>query len=177
MARAKNKLRAIPGVDTLLEAVVDCPLPRPLVVATIRAELASLRKSKSIPEHDEIVSGLRLRLEDLALSRLQPVINGTGVVVHTNLGRAPIAPPDNAGYTNLEIDLATGRRGKRAAYVEQCLAELCGAEAAMVTNNCAAALVLILRHFTAKKKEVLISRGELVQIGGGAVDDLLFLFE
>ena len=167
MARAKNKLRAIPGVDTLLEAVADCPLPRPLVVATIRAELASLRKSKSIPEHDEIVSGLRLRLKDLALSRLQPVINGTGVVVHTNLGRAPIAPPNNAGYTNLEIDLATGRRGKRAAYVEQCLAELCGAEAAMVTNNCAAALVLILRHLTAEKKEVIISRGELVQIGGG----------
>ena len=167
MARAKNKLRAIPGVDTLLEAVADCPLPRPLVVATIRAELASLRKSKSIPEHDEIVSGLHLRLKDLALSRLQPVINGTGVVVHTNLGRAPIAPPDNAGYTNLEIDLATGRRGKRAAYVEQCLSELCGAEAAMVTNNCAAALVLILRHLTAEKKEVIISRGELVQIGGG----------
>ena len=167
MARPKNKLRAIPGVDTLLEAVADCPLPRPLVVATIRAELASLRKSKAIPEHDEIVSGLRLRLKDLALSRLQPVINGTGVVVHTNLGRAPIAPPDNAGYTNLEIDLVTGRRGKRAAYVEQCLAELCGAEAAMVTNNCAAALVLILRHLTAEKKEVIISRGELVQIGGG----------
>ena len=167
MARAKNKLRAIPGVDTLLEAVADCPLPRPLVVATIRAELASLRKSKAIPEHDEIVSGLRLRLKDLALSRLQPVINGTGVVVHTNLGRAPIAPPNNAGYTNLEIDLTTGRRGKRAAYVEQCLAELCGAEAAMVTNNCAAALVLILRHLTAEKKEVIISRGELVQIGGG----------
>ena len=167
MPRPKNKLRAIPGVDTLLEAVADCPLPRPLVVATIRAELASLRKSKSIPEHDGIVSGLRLRLKDLALSRLQPVINGTGVVVHTNLGRAPIAPPNNAGYTNLEIDLATGRRGKRAAYVEQCLAELCGAEAAMVTNNCAAALVLILRHLTAEKKEVIISRGELVQIGGG----------
>ena len=167
MARPKNKLRTIPGVDTLLEAVVDCPLPRPLVLATIRAELAALRKSKSIPEHDEIVSGLRLRLEDLALSRLQPVINGTGVVVHTNLGRAPIVPPDNAGYTNLEIDLATGRRGKRAAYVEQCLAELCGAEAAMVTNNCAAALVLILRHLTAEKKEGIISRGELVQIGGG----------
>ncbi len=167
MARPKNKLRAIPGVDTLLEAVADCPLPRPLVVATIRAELASLRKSKSIPEHDEIISGLRLRLEDLALSRLQPVVNGTGVVVHTNLGRAPIAPPDNAGYTNLEIDLATGRRGKRAAYVEQCLAELCGAEAAMVTNNCAAALVLILRYLTGEKKEVIISRGELVQIGGG----------
>jgi L-seryl-tRNA(Ser) seleniumtransferase len=167
MAKAPNKLRAIPGVDTLLETVADCPLPRPLVVATIRAELTALRKAKAIPEHDKIISGLRVRLEDLALSRLQPVINGTGVVVHTNLGRAPIAPPGNSGYTNLEIDLATGRRGKRAAYVEQCLAELCGAEAAMVTNNCAAALVLILRHFTVEKNEVIISRGELVQIGGG----------
>ncbi|SVD29483.1 uncharacterized protein METZ01_LOCUS382337, partial [marine metagenome] len=105
----------------------------------------------------------------MALSRLQPVINGSGVVIHTNLGRAPLPVKSVAvgtGHTNLEIDLATGRRGKRAAYLEQCLAELCGAEAALVANNCAAALVLILRHFTAEKKEVIISRGELVQIGG-----------
>lgn len=167
MAKTNPTRRAIPGVDTLLEAMPDCPLPRPLVVRTIRAELAALRKAKAIPEPDVITETIRQRLDDLALSRLQPVINGTGVVVHTNLGRAPFAPPTNAGYTNLEIDLATGRRGRRAAYVEQCLAELCGAEAAMVTNNCAAALVLILRHFTATKKEVLISRGELVEIGGG----------
>ena len=166
MAKTHPTRHAIPGVDTLLEAMADCPLPRPLVVRTIRAELAALRKAKAIPEPDVITETIRQRLDDLALSRLQPVINGTGVVVHTNLGRAPFAPPTNAGYTNLEIDLATGRRGRRAAYVEQCLAELCGAEAAMVTNNCAAALVLILRHFTATKKEVLISRGELVEIGG-----------
>ena len=168
MAKRKNKkLRAIPGVDTLLEAVNDCPLPRPLIVATIRAELAALRKAREVPNAEAITESIRQRLDGLALSRLQPVINGTGVVVHTNLGRAPIAPPTNAGYTNLEIDLATGRRGKRAAYVEQCLAELCVAEAATVVNNCAAALVLILRQFTAAKKEVIISRGELVQIGGG----------
>lgn len=168
MAKQKNKkLRAIPGVDTLLEAVNDCPLPRPLIVATIRAELAALRKAREVPNAEAITESIRQRLDGLALSRLQPVINGTGVVVHTNLGRAPIAPPTNAGYTNLEIDLATGRRGKRAAYVEQCLAELCVAEAATVVNNCAAALVLILRQFTAAKKEVIISRGELVQIGGG----------
>ena len=170
MAKAKKKsknLRAIPGVDTLLEAVADCPLPRPLVVGTIRAELAMLRKTSEVPDADSITKSIHQRLDDLALSRLQPVINGTGVVVHTNLGRAPIAAPTNAGYTNLEIDLATGRRGKRAAYLEQCLAELCGAEAATVVNNCAAALVLILRQLTATKKEVVISRGELVQIGGG----------
>ncbi len=168
MAKRKNKkLRAIPGVDTLLEAVADCPLPRPLVVATIRTELSGLRKASEVPDADAITATIRQRLDDLALSRLQPVINGTGVVVHTNLGRAPIAAPTNAGYTNLEIDLATGRRGKRAAYLEQCLAELCSAEAATVVNNCAAALVLILRQLTATKKEVVISRGELVQIGGG----------
>ncbi len=174
MAKTNPTLRAIPGVDTLLEAVTDCPLPRPLVVNTIRAELAAIRKAENIPDADAITETIRQRLDDLALSRLQPVINGTGVVVHTNLGRAPIAPPTNTGYTNLEIDLATGRRGKRAAYVEQCLAELCGAEAAMVTNNCAAALVLIVRQLTATKKEVVISRGELVQIGGGfRIPDIL----
>ena len=174
MAKTNPTLRAIPGVDTLLEAVADCPLPRPLVVNTIRAELATIRKAENIPDADAITETIRQRLDDLALSRLQPVINGTGVVVHTNLGRAPIAPPTNTGYTNLEIDLTTGRRGKRAAYVEQCLAELCGAEAAMVTNNCAAALVLIVRQLTATKKEVVISRGELVQIGGGfRIPDIL----
>ena len=174
MAKTNPTLRSIPGVDTLLEAVADCPLPRPLVVNTIRAELAAIRKAENIPDADAITETMRQRLDDLALSRLQPVINGTGVVVHTNLGRAPIAPPTNTGYTNLEIDLTTGRRGKRAAYVEQCLAELCGAEAAMVTNNCAAALVLIVRQLTATKKEVVISRGELVQIGGGfRIPDIL----
>ena len=174
MAKTNPTLRAIPGVDTLLEAVAACPLPRPLVVNTIRAELAAIRKAENIPDADAITETIRQRLDDLALSRLQPVINGTGVVVHTNLGRAPIAPPTNTGYTNLEIDLTTGRRGKRAAYVEQCLAELCGAEAAMVTNNCAAALVLIVRQLSATKKEVVISRGELVQIGGGfRIPDIL----
>ena len=168
MAGPRNNPRAIPGVDTLIEAVADCPLPRPLVVAVIRAELQSLRKAASIPGRDEIIATIRQRLDDLALSRLQPVINGTGVVVHTNLGRSPMNPlADAAGCINLEIDLVTGRRGGRAAYLERCLTELCGAEAAMVVNNCAAALVLNLRHFTTKKMEVIVSRGELVQIGGG----------
>ena len=167
MAGPRNKPRAIPGVDTILEAVTDCPLPRPLVVGVIRAELQSLRKAGSIPDHDEIIGAIRQRLDDLALSRLQSVINGTGVVIHTNLGRSPMIPVPAAGCTNLEIDLVTGRRGGRAAYLERCLAELCGADAAMVVNNCAAALVLNLRHFTAQKTEVIVSRGELVQIGGG----------
>ena len=167
MAGPRNNPRAIPGVDTILEAVTDCPLPRPLVIAVIRAEFQSLRKAGSIPGHDEIVVAIRQRLHDLALSRLQPVINGTGVVIHTNLGRSPMIPVPAAGCTNLEIDLVTGRRGGRAAYLERCLAELCGADDAMVVNNCAAALVLNLRYFTTQKTEVIVSRGELVQIGGG----------
>ncbi|MDP6035729.1 MAG: L-seryl-tRNA(Sec) selenium transferase, partial [Verrucomicrobiota bacterium] len=177
MPKVKNNLRTIPGVDTLLEQIGDCDLPRPLIVAAIRTELGALRKAEDIPSHDEILSVIRQCLADLELSRLQPVINATGVVVHTNLGRSPMsaeAVVGACGHTNLEIDLVTGRRGKRAAYLEMCLAELCGAETATVTNNCAAALVLILRHFTAEKKEVIISRGELVQIGGGfRVPDIL----
>jgi L-seryl-tRNA(Ser) seleniumtransferase len=107
-------------------------------------------------------------------SQLQPVVNGTGILIHTNFGRAPLAPAAAAAlsriatsYNNLEFNLATGGRGTRGAYVEQSLARLCGGEAATVVNNCAAALVLIVRHFTKKKREVIISRGELVQIGGG----------
>jgi L-seryl-tRNA(Ser) seleniumtransferase len=103
------------------------------------------------------------------------VINGTGVLIHTNLGRAPLGSSAASAlgsiaehYNNLELDLESGERGGRAAYVDRLLALLCGAEAAMVVNNCAAALVLILRHFTAgSRKDVVISRGELVQIGGG----------
>jgi len=116
-------------------------------------------------------------------SRLRPVINGTGVIIHTNLGRAPLGPAAAARvadvathYTNLEYDLATGERGPRAAYLEHALALCCSAEAATVVNNCAAALVLTLRHFAARppRDHVVISRGELVQIGGGfRVPDIL----
>jgi L-seryl-tRNA(Ser) seleniumtransferase len=121
-------------------------------------------------------------VEELRLSRIQPVINGTGILVHTNLGRAPLGlavvetlEEIGANYNNLEFDLVSGERGGRAEYLERCLATLCGAEAATVANNCAAALVLILRHFaqgearrsSPLRNEVIISRGELVQIGGG----------
>jgi L-seryl-tRNA(Ser) seleniumtransferase len=105
---------------------------------------------------------------------LAAVINGTGIIIHTNLGRAPLAPEAAetvgriaATYANLEQDLTTGARGVRAAYVERAIAVLCGSESATVVNNCAAALVLIVHHFTKQKPEVVISRGEMVQIGGG----------
>src|SRR5262249_4824511 len=112
--------------------------------------------------------------ESFSSARLQPVINGTGILVHTNLGRAPLAAEAIAAmndiaayYNNLEYDLLNGERGSRGNALEHKLAVLCEAEAATVVNNCAAALVLILRHFTPHKPEVIISRGELLQIGGG----------
>jgi L-seryl-tRNA(Ser) seleniumtransferase len=116
---------------------------------------------------------------------MQPVINGTGVVVHTNLGRSPLSQGAGevlrniaSAYNNIEFDLETGDRGQRGAYLERALSVLCQAEAATIVNNCAAALVLIVRHFACHaeaqnrgrieaKNEVIISRGELVQIGGG----------
>ena len=147
-------------------------LPRPLVVQTIRQELAQARRTKKAT--GDLVEVVQTALDRLRRSRLQPVINGTGIIVHTNLGRIPLAPDAlnallEAGrtYNNLEFDLNSGTRGGRGQYLERALAALCQAESACVVNNCAAALVLIVHRFTRRKPEVIISRGELVQIGGG----------
>jgi L-seryl-tRNA(Ser) seleniumtransferase len=167
-------LRAIPAVERLLQAMGETDLPRPTVLSLIRRELAALRSEDEIPDFEALVAQMRAGLDSLRLQRIQPVINGTGIILHTNFGRAPlgaaVAESLSAiaqSYNNLEYDLNAGERGSRAAYLEHNLALVCGAEAATVVNNCAAALVLILRHFTAKKPRVIISRGELVQIGGG----------
>jgi L-seryl-tRNA(Ser) seleniumtransferase len=173
--KTNAKLRAIPAVEKILQSLGEVDLPRPAVVALVRRELAALRKEKTIPELDPILSRIRQALDTLRSARIQPVINGAGVIIHTNLGRSPLSSvvvdtlsAIAANYNNLEYDLSTGERGSRAAYLEHNLALLCGAEAATVVNNCAAALVLVLRHFTSsERKQVIISRGELVQIGGG----------
>ncbi|MBI5820312.1 MAG: L-seryl-tRNA(Sec) selenium transferase [Verrucomicrobia bacterium] len=168
-------LRAIPQVEKVLQQLGDTGLPRPVVVAVVRRELAELRKhaAKTVIAPDDVIASIRSTLSTLRAQRIQPVINGTGIVVHTNFGRAPLGPhvletlcEIGGNYNNLEYDLTGGARGGRAAYLELALAVLCGAEAATVVNNCAAALVLALRHF-ATGREVVISRGELVQIGGG----------
>ncbi|HVR34738.1 MAG TPA: L-seryl-tRNA(Sec) selenium transferase [Methylomirabilota bacterium] len=168
------RLRSIPSVEKVLQALAETGLPRALVVDTVRGELAGYRSKRKIPSFDETVTRVRSALESLRASRIRPVLNGTGILIHTNLGRAPLAEPAAdavravaAGYCNLEFDLITGERGDRASYLERALARLCGAEAATLVNNGAAALVLILRHFTVKKREVVISRSELIQIGGG----------
>ena len=172
--------REIPAINKVLDALGEHDLAtastpaRPLIVDLVRRELSKIRSNSKVPEFEAIVEHLHRSLELLRASRLQPVINGTGIVIHTNFGRAPLAAEAiralteiGSGYSNLEYDLATGDRGHRGAYIENALALLCGAEAAAVVNNCAAALVLIVRHFTAANPEVIISRGEMVQIGGG----------
>ena len=172
--------RAIPAVERLLQALGPLDVPRPVATAVVRRELSALRaetKTAPVPDFDAVLARVRAALDQLRATRLQPVINGTGVLVHTNLGRAPLPPAAlaaaaslGADYNNLEYDLAAGERSQsRAAYLEHNLTLLCGAEAATVVNNCAAALVLMLRHFTRReaRREVVISRGELVQIGGG----------
>ena len=170
----KTRHRAIPAVGKVLEALGTPDLPRPFVVQLVRQKLTLLRRGKTIPAFQEIVRDLETDIIRLDRSRLQPVINGTGILIHTNFGRAPLGSDAiraiaevGSAYSNLEYDLTTGLRGKRAGYLESGLSLLCGSEDAMVVNNCAAALVLIVRHFTRRKPEVIISRGELVQIGGG----------
>src|SRR5579864_579726 len=172
--------RAIPAVNTILDSLGQVDLPRPLVVDLVRREVADLRKARKIPEASIILDRIRAAIATLRTSRIQPIINATGIVIHTNLGRAPL--PQGAGevlrnvasaYNNIELDLPTGDRGSRGAYLDRAIAVLCEAEAATVVNNCAAALVLIVQYFiggrraAGNKADVVISRGELVQIGGG----------
>jgi L-seryl-tRNA(Ser) seleniumtransferase len=146
-----------------------------MVVHAVRRHLQSLRSQKTIPDADAIVASIRASLERLRASRITPVINATGVLVHTNLGRAPLSAESiqaltsiGANYNTLEYNITDGTRGSRAPYLEHALAILCGAEAATVVNNNAAALVLILEYLCrSEASEVIISRGELLQIGGG----------
>jgi L-seryl-tRNA(Ser) seleniumtransferase len=171
---AGTALRKIPSVDKVVGEIGGCDLPRRVVVDVVRRQLRLLRAEKKIPNFSGAMSRIRAAIEAVQLAKIQTLINGTGVVIHTNFGRAPLAAAVieslstiAANYNNLEYDLMSGERGHRASYLEHNLALLCAAEATTVVNNCAAALLLILRHFTAKKAEVIISRGELIQIGGG----------
>ena len=110
-------------------------------------------------------SRARDEAEHLARSLLQPVVNATGVLLHTNLGRAPTALDLPAAYRNLELDLTSGTRGSRQAHAGALLARACGAESAMAVNNGAAAVLLVLAAL-ARGRGVVVSRGELVEIGG-----------
>jgi L-seryl-tRNA(Ser) seleniumtransferase len=175
-------------VDRALRELGETGLPRSAVVAVVRGELSAIREAYA-GERDNVhppagsadpMERIRAAVERVRRSRLGEVINGTGIIVHTNFGRSPLAR-EAAGavarvaenYSNLEYDLAAGERGGRAAYVERLLALLCSdaAEcAATIVNNCAAALLLTLHHLTKARpgrNEVVVSRGALEQIGGG----------
>jgi L-seryl-tRNA(Ser) seleniumtransferase len=142
-------------VDALARSLAGSGLPHPLLVDAARAAIAR-------GEPDAAAGELQRRQAGL----LQPVINGTGVLLHTNLGRAPLEVTQAASYTNLEFDLVGGRRSSRQAHVGGLLARACGAEAAVVVNNGAAAVLLALAALAAGRR-VVVSRGELVEIGGG----------
>ncbi len=170
--------RALPSVSALLEsagvrALLD-DAPRGQVVDAVRDVVAQVRElGAPVPiDAGGWVRAVADRLATVRRPSLRPVLNATGVVLHTNLGRAPLprAALDaiasvGAGYSNLELDLATGARGSRYAHCASLLQELTGAEDALVVNNCAAALVLALNTVSAGR-EAILSRGELVEIGG-----------
>jgi len=146
-------------------------------VEAIRAALDAARQEilsgGDAPSQDTLVTAVHTHFEQRGLVQLQPVINATGVIIHTNLGRAPLSQATldamravAGGYSNLEFDLAAGERGGRGAAVERALAQLTGAEAALVVNNNASAVLLVLTALLAGRG-VIVSRGQLVEIGGG----------
>jgi L-seryl-tRNA(Ser) seleniumtransferase len=144
-----------PSVDALARSLADRDLPHALLVDAARAAIAA---------GDPDSAGRRA--DDIAAALLRPVINATGVLLHTNLGRAPLGAAHPGGYANLELDLRTGQRGSRGDHAASLLARAAGAEAALVVNNGAAALLLALTAL-ARDRAVVVSRGELVEIGGG----------
>jgi L-seryl-tRNA(Ser) seleniumtransferase len=166
--------RALPAMHRLLDlpdaAALLARHPRAAVVAALRAELAALRDSGAGFSAARAFAAAAAALEAGARPGLRRMINATGVVLHTNLGRAPLPAAALAalagGYSNLELDLETGRRGHRHAACAALLAELTGAEDALVVNNGAAAMLLAMTALAAGG-EAVVSRGELVEIGGG----------
>ncbi|CAN5861309.1 L-seryl-tRNA(Sec) selenium transferase [soil metagenome] len=144
-----------PSVDALARSLTSCGLPHPLLVDVARGAIA-----------DDAVADAPARADALRRTLLTGVVNATGVLLHTNLGRAPLAHTQPARATSLELDLATGERGSRQRGVGGLLARLCAAEAAMVVNNNAAAVLLVLAALAAGR-DVPVSRGESVEIGGG----------
>lgn len=190
VAESAAVLRMLPSTDDLLmSSIAQKLMPEAgrkrltslarRAIEELRAEITSNISERGgreeIYSKESLLGAASKKLEDLWLShrgsRLRAVINATGVVIHTNLGRAPLsadairAIQNAAGYCTLEYDLATGSRGKRGESVENLLIEMTGAEAALVVNNCAAAAFVVLTVF-AKGGAAIVSRGELVEIGG-----------
>jgi L-seryl-tRNA(Ser) seleniumtransferase len=178
----QDVLRTIPKVDRVLEwgelTGILAEHPRPVIITAVRTVLEQLRDNiltagqTSVPDRVRIIHMIAVELTERTTSSLRAVVNGTGVVVHTNLGRSPLAREAeeaihtvSAGYSNLEFNLDTGERGTRYDHVEGLISELTEAEAALVVNNNAAAVILALTSL-AQGRDVIVSRGELVEIGG-----------
>lgn len=161
--------RDLPSVDEVVERLSDIEAPRTLVVAETRRVLSATRAALLANPSEEpapIETQVRANLAALAESSLRRVINATGVILHTNLGRAPsVAFVPLEGYSNLEYDLASGRRGKRDAHISALLERLTGKPGIAVNNNAAA--ILLALHELAGGGEVIVSRGELIEIGDG----------
>ena len=159
--------RALPSVDRIMSRLTG--LPHALLADAARDAIADARATIATGgdvDEEAVVRDAARRVEEQQGARLRPVVNATGVLLHTNLGRAPVGVTQSAAYTNLELDLATGRRGSRRAHAGALLARACGAEAGLVVNNGAAAVLLLLAAL-ARGQGVAVSRGELVEIGGG----------
>jgi L-seryl-tRNA(Ser) seleniumtransferase len=165
---AMHRLLAEPAV-----AAHEAELGRETIKRAVEQVLDRVRASGQGDGYAAIVERIAIRLEEMRTQRLVPVINGTGIIVHTNLGRAPLAPEAieavvrlARGYSNLEYDLEAGERGSRYERARGLLREVTQAEDALVINNCAAAVLLVLDTF-AKGREVIVARNQLVEIGGG----------
>src|SRR5712691_3772391 len=193
MAASNNLLRLLPSIDVLLKTATAGSLESAVglehlsdlarkVTDELRQEImATPAAPEDAPPNQELSRAAFLEEAERRLVRahqaetnsgLRRVINATGVILHTNLGRAPLSDAarrvvakEAAGYCSLEYDLATGERGRRGARAEDLLAQMTGAERALVVNNCAAAALLILTTL-ARDGETIVSRGELVEIGG-----------
>lgn len=177
----ESPFSAIPSVDSLLHApsltVFNQKLARPVRVRLIQRQLSQLRsqlkRGQGLTSAEDLLESLKKSYESLLIPSIKRVINATGVMLHTNLGRAPLGRDALAemvdalsGYCSLEFDVKLGERGSRSARIEDLLSLITGAEAAAVVNNNAAAILVTL-FALARGKEVLVSRGEMVQIGGG----------
>ena len=177
-----SRFRSIPSIEQLRQRQamreLEATYGRAAVVDALRAEASVIRMRLADSDGLDLVmetmeAAVRARLDADHAPSLVAVINATGVIVHTNLGRAPLAAVATArvaalasGYTNLEYDLAKGGRGRRDTHAERLICRLTGAEAAIIVNNNAAATLVSLAALGAGR-EVIISRGELVEIGGG----------
>jgi L-seryl-tRNA(Ser) seleniumtransferase len=176
-------LRGLPSVEQLLQTQLAAKFiasyGRPLTLQAIRSTLDEVRKRVSkneeaaLPDREILLNQAASMLHIWTIPTLLPVINASGVILHTNLGRAPLSTVAilsmnavSRGYSNLEFDLETGKRGSRLIHAETILQQLTGAEAAVVVNNTAAAVLLVLSAL-ANRKRVIVSRSQLIEIGGG----------